>query len=221
MAEGEERQGSGVQDLISRIRDEGVRSGEQQAAKLVADAKRQAEQILSDARAQVEEMRTKARAEIETEHGSAIEALKLAARDTALELEAEVVASFESCVRRLVEPGVRDPEVVRALLLVLAGRAAEEFVEDEEIRVFVSDMLFNEAGESSESDERSKLAVLGITHDMLREGVEIVPTSRVEGGARVQLVDGNLEIDLSEETVRKVLMKHLLPRFRALLAGAE
>ena len=159
--------------------------------------------------------------DIETERSSALEALEIAARDTGLELEAAVVASFEGCVRRLVEPGVRDPEFVRSLLLVLAGRAVEEFVKDAEMRVFVSDVLFKEAGESPAVDERTKRAVLGITHDMLREGVEIVPSSGVEGGARVQLVDENLEIDLSQETVHKVLMKHLLPRFRALLAGTE
>jgi len=221
MAEEAVQKSSGVQDLISRIRDEGVQSGKQEAQRLVADAQRQAARTVEDARAEVEEMRQKARGEIESEKNAALEALKLAARDTALQLEADVVSAFESFVRRLVSPELRDPELTRALVLVLGGHAVEEFVKDKQVQVFVSDVLFKEAGESPEVDARAKEGVLRITGDMLREGIELIPSSEVEGGARVRLVGENLEVDLTQETVHKVLMKHLLPRFRSLLEGAE
>ncbi len=215
------RASSGVQDLISRIRDEGVQSGRQEADRLVAEARREADRLLSDARSQVDEMRRKARAEIEAEEQAALEALKLAARDSSLQLESEVISAFENCVKRLVAPVARDPELIKALVLVLAGHAVEEFVKDGEIRVLVSDLLFQEAGQSPELKERARNSVLGITAEMLREGVELVAASDVEGGARVRLVGEDLEIDLTEETVHKVLLKHLLPRFRAILEGAE
>lgn len=212
---------AGVQDLIARIRDEGVQSGRQEAERLLAEARQQAHRMLEDARAEAQEVSQKARAEIETEKTAALEALKLAARDTGLRLEADVVASFENTVRRLVSPATRDPEFVRALLLVLAGHAVDDLVKDKEIQVFVSKMLFEEAEGSQELDERARRAVLGITGDMLREGIELVPSGEVEGGARVRLVGENLEVDLTDETVHKILMQHLLPRFRAILEGAE
>lgn len=221
MAEEAVQKSAGVQELISRIRDEGVESGKQEAGRLVSDARRLAARLLEGAQAEVDEMRKKARVEIETEKDASIEALKLAARDTGLQLEADVVAAFESCVKRLVSPTTRDPEFIRSLLLVLAGHAVEEFVKDKEIQVFVSDVLFKQAGESAELDERVKKVVLGITGEMLRDGIELVPSSVVAGGARVRLVGENLEVDLTEETVHKVLMKHLLPSFRAILEGAE
>ena len=221
MAEEAVQKSAGVQDLISRIRDEGVESGKQEAGRLVTEAQLQATRLVDDARTEAEELRGKARAEIETETEAALAALKLAARDTTLQLEAEVVSAFEGCVKRLVSPALRDPELIQALVLVLAGHAVEKFVKDREIRVFVSDVLFKEAGEIPELDERAKQAVLGITGEILREGIELIPSSEVAGGARVQLVDENLEVDLTDETVHKVLLKHLLPRFRAILAGAE
>ena len=220
MAEAEQTT-SGVQDLIARIRDDGVQAGRQEAEQLLADAQRQAARMLEDARAEVEQMRQKARAEIQTEETAALEALKLAARDTGLRLEAEVVSAFESCVKRLVSPVAHDGSVIRALLLVLAGHAVEEFVKDEEIQVLVSDLLFKEADESPELQERVRHEVLGITGEMLREGVELIPSSEVEGGARVRLVGENLEIDLTEAAIHRVLMKHLLPRFRGILEGSE
>jgi V/A-type H+-transporting ATPase subunit E len=220
MAEAEQTS-SGVQDLIARIRDDGVQAGRQEAEQLLADAQRQAARLLEDARAEVEQMRQKARAEIQTEETAALEALKLAARDTGLRLEAEVVSAFESCVKRLVSPVAHDGSVIRALLLVLAGHAVEEFVKDEEIQVLVSDLLFKEADESPELKERVRQEVLGITGEMLREGVELIPSSEVEGGARVRLVGENLEIDLTEAAIHRVLMKHLLPRFRGIFEGNE
>lgn len=221
MAEEAAPRAAGVQDLISRIRDEGVQSGKQEASRLVDGARREAARLVESARAEAEELRQKARAEIETERNASLEAIKLAARDTALQLEADVVAAFESCVRRLVSPQVRDPELIRALVLVLGGHAVEQFVKDKEARVFVSDVLFKQPGESAEVDERADQAVLGITGDMLRDGIELVPSSEVEGGARVRLVGENLEVDLTEETVHKMLMKHMLPRFRGILEGGE
>lgn len=221
MAEEAVQKSAGVQDLISRIRDEGVESGKQEAGRLVSEAQLQATRLVEDARTEVEELRKKARAEIENEKNAALAALKLAARDTSLQLEADIVSAFEGYVKRLVSPALRDPELIQALVLVLAGHAVEKFVKDQEIRVFVSDVLFKEAGESSELDERAKQAVLGITGEILREGIELIPSSEVAGGARVQLVDENLEVDLTDETVHKVLLKHLLPRFRAILEGAE
>ena len=220
MAEAEQTS-SGVQKLIARIRDDGVQAGRQEAEQLLADAQRQAARLLEDARAEVEQMRQKARAEIQTEETAALEALKLAARDTGLRLEAEVVSAFESCVKRLVSPVAHDGSVIRALLLVLAGHAVEEFVKQEEIQVLVSDLLFKEADESPELKERVRHEVLGITGEMLREGVELIPSSEVEGGARVRLVGENLEIDLTEAAIHRVLMKHLLPRFRGILEGSE
>jgi V/A-type H+-transporting ATPase subunit E len=220
MAEAEQTS-SAVQDLIARIRDEGVQAGRQEAEQILADARRQAARMIEAARAEVKEMRQKARAEIQTEETAALEALKLAARDTGLRLEAEVVSAFESCVKRLVSPVAHDGSLIRALALVLAGHAVEEFVKDQEIQILVSDLLCKEVDESPQLQDRVRQAVLGITGEMLREGVELIPSSEVEGGARVRLVGENLEIDLTDDAIHRVLMKHLLPRFRRILEGSE
>ena len=48
-----------------------------------------------------------------------------------------------------------------------------------------------------------------------------MPASDVHGGARVQVVGDDLEIDLSDEAVSALILRHLLPRFRAILEGVE
>jgi V/A-type H+-transporting ATPase subunit E len=49
---------------------------------------------------------------------------------------------------------------------------------------------------------------------MLREGLELLPADDVAGGARVRLVGQDLEIDLTDTAVTRLLLKHLLPRYR-------
>ena len=210
---------SGVQKLISRIRDEGVQAGQAEADQLLKDAKTQAAKIISEAKADAAVTREKATAEIEAEKTAALEALRLAARDTTLELRSSIISGFESYVKRLVSAQTADEEVVKCIVLVLAGHAVEEFIKDKDLLVRVSDSLF-EQGERSDP-KRARQTVLEITSEMLREGIELVPASDVHGGVRVQVVGEDLEIDLSDEAVSALILRHLLPRFRAILEGVE
>ena len=56
---------------------------------------------------------------------------------------------------------------------------------------------------------------------MLREGVELIPDAEIKGGARVRLIDDKLEIDLSDRAVSRMIAQRILPRFKAILEGAE
>lgn len=217
----EPEQSSGVQELISRIRDDGVHAGENKAEEIIAEARREAARILAQAQSEADEIQSISSAEIESNKSAALDALKLAARDTSLQLEAAVLASFEAHVKRLVAPVVYDGSFIRALLLVLAGQAAEEYAPDQELEILVSDMLAGKEGENAELDKTIRESVLGISGNMLREGVEIIPSSQVSGGARVRVVGEDLEIDLTSEAISTLLLKHLLPRYRGILDGSQ
>jgi V/A-type H+-transporting ATPase subunit E len=211
---------SSVQALIDRIRDQGVQSANQEAARILADAEAKAAQLMADAQKQVEQLRAKASAEIEAERAAAEEALKLSARDTIMRLKNVVGAAFETFVRRLVTTATQDRQLMKNLVLVLAGHSAEEFIKDKQIQILLSEALLT--GQSDPKlRELGKQTILSLSSDMLREGVELIPSSSVEGGAKVRLVGEQLEIDLSDKAIAKMLAAHLLPRFHAILAGVE
>lgn len=211
---------SGVQELIDRIRDQGVQAAREEADRLVRRAREQAAGIVAQAKAEAEAAQAKARAEIEAFRTASIDALRLAARDTVLDLKARVAARFEEFVKRLVVSATRDKELVRSIVLVLAGHAAEEFIEDKEIEVRISNALL-EGQTGPVFKEEGKLAILGLSSDMLREGLELVADSEIEGGARVRLVQDKLEIDLSDRAIARMISQRMLPRFKAILEGAE
>lgn len=211
---------SSVQALIDRIRDQGVKSASQEAARILAEAEAKAAQLVAEANKQVEQLRAKATADIEAEQIAAQEALKLSARDTVQRLKNGVAAAFESFVHRLVTTATQDQELMKNLVLVLAGHSAEEFIKDKEIQILLSEAILTGKSDPKLRD-LGKQTILSLTSDMLREGVELIPSSSIEGGAKVRLVGEQLEIDLSDKAISKMLTNQLLPRFRSILTGAE
>jgi V/A-type H+/Na+-transporting ATPase subunit E len=211
---------AGVQELIGRIRDQGIQAAKDQADRIVKEAEIQAAKMVADAKAEVERMREKTLAEIEANRAAAMEALRLSARDTVLQLKSKVASSFEVFMKRLVTSATRDEELIKALVLVLAGHAVDEFIKDKEIHILLSDAILT--GQSDEKlRQRGKQVILTLSSDMLREGIELIPSSEIEGGARVRLVKDQLEIDLSDRAIAKMLYERTLPRFRAIVEGVE
>ena len=56
---------------------------------------------------------------------------------------------------------------------------------------------------------------------MLRDGVDLKPSSELSGGIQVKLADEDVVFDFSEHALSDLILKHLLPRFRAIVAGVE
>jgi V/A-type H+-transporting ATPase subunit E len=105
-------------------------------------------------------------------------------------------------------------------VLVLAGQVQEELIGDKEIQIQISECLL-----TSKPDEKLrehvKQTILSLSSEMLREGVELIPSSDIQGGANVCLVKDKLEIDLSDKAIASLLYQRIMPRFQAILEGYE
>jgi V/A-type H+-transporting ATPase subunit E len=209
---------SGVKELIDRIRDEGVHSARAEANRILAEAKARAARIVADAKAEAAAVKKDARAAMEREQTATIEALRIAARDTELELRSAVMSGFEEHVRRLVTDVTTDGSVLRDMILVLAGRAADDLIQDKDAAILVPNRLADEV--SAELDEFLRQSTLALSADVLRQGIELIPSNEVQGGARVRLVGEDLEIDMSDEALSEMMLKLLLPRYRKILVEA-
>lgn len=212
--------GVGVQGLVDRIRDQGVLAANEKAAKIIRDAEAKSAKMLADAQREVEQLREKARIDIEANRAAALEALKLSARDTMLQLKAKVSSEFEVFVQRLVTSATRDKQFIKAIVLVLASHVEKELIGDKEIQILISESILT--GQPNEKlGEHTKQIILGLSSEMLRAGVELIPSSDIDGGASVRLVKDKLEIDLSDKAISKLLYQRILPRFKAILEGSE
>ncbi|MBI1248011.1 hypothetical protein GC197_09245 [bacterium] len=206
-----------VQSLIDRIRDDGVQAAKAEGEQLLKEARHEAAKIVADAKVEADTLRAEAKREIEAHREASLDALQLAARDTVLDLETRVVNQFEKFLERLVVSATRDEELVRSLVLVLAGQTASEFIKDKDIEIRISKALL---GEGSLQEDRNQ-ALLALSSDMLREGIQLIPDDVIEGGARVQLIDDKLEIDLSDQAISRMIAQRMIPRFRNILSGTQ
>lgn len=206
---------SGVKDLIERIRDEGVQAARNEADRIINEAKAQAARIVAEAKNEAAAIKKDAESTLQREQQATIEALRIAARDTGLELRAAVMAAFEEHVRRLVSDVASDGSVLRDIILILAGRAADDFIKDKNAAILVPRHLADEP--SPELEEFLHSTAVALSADVLRNGIELIPSNEFHAGARVRLVDDDLEIDLSDEAVSEMMLKLLLPRYRRIL----
>ena len=217
---------SGVQELINRLRDEGVKAGQEKSDQVLREAQEQASRIVAQAKAEAEEILNKARSEIETERAAANDSLRVAIRDTELKMEAELKAGFAAHVKRLVSVELSDREFLRQVVLAIAGMAAgDKACEGQPVEVLLPQDLFEtderETRLTEKGQDRMRHLVLGISGDMLREGVDLKPSEDISGGIRIRLVGEDLEIDLSDQAISDLLLQNLLPRYQAIVTGAE
>ena len=216
---------SGVQELISKLRDEGVKAGQDEASKILEDAQVKAVQIVSNAKAEAEKILSKARSDITADHKAAKESLKVAVREAELMLESQLKNVFAEHVKRLVSVELKDTDFLKQIILTLVGEVRKGLDESENLNVILPQKLFENEGQEVRLTEKGKSDlkhfVLGLSGDMLKQGVEFKSADTGLVGLRIKIVGKDVEIDLSDKAITNVLLRYLLPRYRAIVAGAE
>ena len=213
----------GVEELIERLRDDGVRSGRSEAERVVADAQARARWVVEQAQEEASKLIENARAESQSLRSSADDALQVAARDMLWSLRERLTHRFAGEVRRLVADRLRDRDFLKQLSLEIAGRQKEIIDEGEEVEILLPRKalevaeLRKSAGEMQDGELTE--FVLGITDDMLRDGVKIRVNDSDEDGISARLVNEEIQVEVTAEAVSSLLLEHLQPRFRALLEG--
>jgi len=214
---------SGVQQLIDRLRHDGVTAGEEEAQRIVEQARRQAAKIVAEAKKEADEYHTSSRADIQQESEAAKAAVRMAVRDTVLAMREDLTARFQAQIRRLVTAELRDKEFLRRMILAIAGKSTPESSEAYEMELRIASELFEATADSAGADLQHKLddAVIGISAELLREGIEIKPAGDDRPGVRVRLVGEDVEIDLTDRAISEAMMRYLLPRFRYIVQGIQ
>lgn len=216
---------SGVENLIQRLRDQGVDAGKEKAESIVLDAQKRAEWIIEEAELEAQQLIDVAKKKSDALRSSGEDALKLATRDALLKLRDTLLGNFSNEVKRVVRQKMDQPAFLEKIILQLAGKVREQLDLDneEKISIFLPN---NPVGVEELKNNPDELKVGTLTHytaaiaaDMLRKGVSIQVADDVSGGISVRLKDDDMVIDFTDETLSALLLEHLQPRFRTLLQG--
>ncbi|SHE32813.1 V/A-type H+-transporting ATPase subunit E [Modicisalibacter ilicicola DSM 19980] len=215
---------SGVETLIERLRGEGVEQGREEARRIVKDAETRAAWMIEQAERDAQELREQAREEAKRLENSAKEALRVAARDSVLEMQTTLTHRFRDHLRRLVGDALSGEDLLQRLILELTARIRAdtplEAEKDVEIMLPRDVVGLEELRRRPEELKEGTLSsfVAAQAREVLREGVRF-SVGEQSSGLRIRLHEHEMELDLSDEAVAEFLLEHLQPRFRAMLEG--
>jgi V/A-type H+-transporting ATPase subunit E len=153
------------------------------------------------------------------------EALKVAFRDTIIDLKSRMMHRFSNDVERLISTELRDEDFIKRLILEVAGSTAQDAGIDEEKQVEVilpHDVIgIEDLRRKPEEIKEGTLShfVLAMANSQLREGVTFKASDDLSTGIQIRLVDKKIDINLTDKAIANLLLEHLQPRFRAQLEG--
>lgn len=212
-------QSSGVQELIDRLRQEGVASGQSESERLQSEARIKAMEILDNAKLEAEQVLAKARAEAKSIEDNGKEALRLASRDVVLRVREAFYEEFKSRLNRLVKHKLSDQKLLEKMILELTAQNRPS--DNKQVQVLLPSAQISEADLTKEvaNVQPGSLAsfVLGLTADVLREGLSFDVTNDIDSGVKIQIVEDDVQIELSDKTITVVLLEYLVPRYRAIM----
>lgn len=215
---------SGVEALLERLRGEGVEQGREEARRIVADAQTRATWMIEQAQRDAQELREHAREDARRLEESAREALRVAARDSILEMQSTLTHRFRDHLRRLVGQTLSQEDLLQQMILELAARTRNDTSLDAEKDVEVilprGVVGLEELRRRPEKLKEGTLSwfVVAQAREVLRDGVRFT-VGEQESGLRIRLHEHEMELDMSDEAVAELLLAHLQPRFRAMLEG--
>ena len=185
----------GIQALIDRLRDEGIVAGRTQAADMLEAARREVEALRAAAVREADGLLESARAQVRLEREAALGAIRLAFRDSVLQLQEEFLHLFAERLRRRVQEQLADRALVRRVLeALLLQHGCDAAITDRDLEALAADTEAH----------------------MLADGIEL---ARAAGGVRLKLNGQDVAFEVGDATVTALLLSHLLPRVRRHLDG--
>ena len=214
---------AGVEALIGRLRDQGITQGRSQAEELVSKAQQQAADIIAAAKGEAEAIQIKAKEEAGKVKAAGEDSIRLARRDTILSLESDLINLFQNRLRSLVKGTLEDQAFLQRVILEVASRVPSTAASEKmELLLPAEAISLEDLMRKPEEAQPGTLLhfVLSQGEGMLREGVSFGIIDDGAAGVRVKLVQGDMQVDLTESAISQLLLRHMVPRFRALLRGA-
>jgi V/A-type H+-transporting ATPase subunit E len=199
---------SGVNELIARLRKKGVEEGKNRAEEIINDAEFKASKILDAAKKESEKIILTAEKKAQKLEQSVKESIKIAFRDSTLELKEALQNSFIKEVKKIVNKKVSDKHLIKDMIL----KIVETSVSKEATEILIAD--------KSKEDEKIKSAVYEITKAMLKDTFELKTFASMDKkGIIVRQTKKGIDIELTDEAISDLLLEHMLPIYRNILEG--
>lgn len=197
-----------LQELVDKIKKDGVESAESMAADIIKDAKKEAASLINAAKKESDDIISSATEESNRLEKAAEAAIRQAGRNLLISFRDGIEAELSALVKKETA-AVYSADVLKGLI-PSAVKAWITTTGTNDLAV-----LLNESDRKALED-----SVLKALKDTLPGGLEIRTDDSLSGGFRIGTRDGAAYYDFSAEAVADLFSAYLNPRVSAILASA-
>ncbi len=194
-----------LKELIERIKNDGVKDAEDNAARIISEAQQQATTIVKNAEEEARQIRTSAMSDAERAERSGAESLRQATRDLLLTVRESIEKIFDKIITAEVSRSLDQQLMTEA---ILAGVKCIKTDASGSIDVQIPESQYA----SLEPGLRGALAA------EFAQGISIVPLKGLDAGFRISMKDGSAFYEFSNQELAAMLSRYLNPRLGKFLS---
>ncbi len=198
-----------LQELIDKIKKDGVKVAEEEAKTIINTAKVEAEKIVSEAQTKANKILLDAKNETDRMVKSSEEAIRQAGRNLLISFRESITKELNAIIGKNVTEVYSSDSLVKLIWVVIENWAKNPNVEN------LTVVLNSEDLNSIEKILLSSLKEKAI------KGVTLKASDAFDGGFRITANNGEAYYDYSTEAVVEMLSNYLNPKVIKLLKEAE
>ena len=197
-----------LQELIDKIKKDGVSAAEQKAAEIIADAEKKADAKIKDAEDKAAQIIKDAKAETERMQKASDEAIVQAGRNMLLSFRDSLIGELDALIK--VETAKAESKNILEKLVPETVKAWAKNADASELSVLLS-----------ESDLKAlQSAFTAQLKNEIKKGLEIKPDKTLAAGFRIGVKNGAAFYDYSADALSEMFAAYLNPKVAALLKVA-
>ena len=197
-----------LQELIDKIKKDGVTAAEKEAAKIIADANKKSEAIIKDAEAKAEQIKKDAKAETTRMQKASDEAIVQAGRNMLLSFKDSLVQELDGLIKA---------ETAKALSKDTLAKLVPETVKAWAKNSDASELSVLLSEKDLKALEGSLTTALKAE---IKKGLEIKPDKILAAGFRIGVKNGAAFYDYSAESLAEMFAAYLNPKVAGLMKVA-
>ena len=197
-----------LQELIDKIKKDGVAAAEKESAKIIANSEKKAEAIIAEAQSKADEIIKSAKSETTKMEKASEEAIIQAGRNMLLSFKDALIGELDGLIKTGTEKGLTKD--VLAKLVPETVKLWAKNSNASELSVLLSEKDLKALEKSLTTSLKAEI----------KKGLEIKPDKTLTAGFRIGVKNGAAFYDYSAESLAEMFAAYLNPKVAALLKEA-
>ena len=197
-----------LQELIDKIKKDGVAAAEKESAKIIANSEKKAEAIIEEAQSKAAEIIKSAKSETKKMEKASEEAIVQAGRNMLLSFKDALIGELDGLIKTGTEKGLTKD--VLAKLVPETVKLWAKNSNASELSVLLSEKDLKALEKSLTTSLKAEI----------KKGLEIKPDKTLTAGFRIGVKNGAAFYDYSAESLAEMFAAYLNPKVAALLKEA-